>query len=228
MHRRHRAGLSADARRRADDDDAWRHGCCSARRCPPAGWLGIAAICGGVVLLRASRRCGGGEGGSVCPGQRRGDRHLHVERCGRCADCAGAAGLHAVALSVVGGADVWWLRRTTPLHGQGARGGARICGAGASISAYALVLWAMTRAPVAPVAALRETSILDRRRAARLLLGERPTRRGWGGAVASRQVQQCCDWHQDSSRARLVVRRCCDVPCLSRRGNRGAPRGAPR
>jgi drug/metabolite transporter (DMT)-like permease len=51
------------------------------------------------------------------------------------------------------------------------------------IGAYALVLWAMTRAPVAPVAALRETGILFGVVLARVLLGERPGRRGWSGAV---------------------------------------------
>jgi drug/metabolite transporter (DMT)-like permease len=33
-------------------------------------------------------------------------------------------------------------------------------GAGASMGSYAIALWAMTRAPVATVAALRETSVL--------------------------------------------------------------------
>jgi drug/metabolite transporter (DMT)-like permease len=42
----------------------------------------------------------------------------------------------------------------------------------------------MTRAPVAPVAAFRETSILFGVVLARLLLGERPGRWGWGGAAA--------------------------------------------
>jgi drug/metabolite transporter (DMT)-like permease len=42
----------------------------------------------------------------------------------------------------------------------------------------------MTRAPVAPVAALRETSILLGVVLARLFLGERPGRRGWSGALA--------------------------------------------
>jgi len=45
------------------------------------------------------------------------------------------------------------------------------------------VLWAMTRAPVAPVAALRETAILFGVVMARFLLGERPGRRGWGSAL---------------------------------------------
>jgi len=51
------------------------------------------------------------------------------------------------------------------------------------IGSYALVLWAMTRAPVAPVAARRETAIVFGVALARLLLGERPGNRGWAGAL---------------------------------------------
>jgi drug/metabolite transporter (DMT)-like permease len=57
-------------------------------------------------------------------------------------------------------------------------------GAGCAIGSYAIALWAMTRAPVAPVAALRETAILFGVLLARLVLGERPSRWGWGGALA--------------------------------------------
>ena len=41
-----------------------------------------------------------------------------------------------------------------------AAGGADLIGGAASLGAYAIVLWAMTRAPIAAVAALRETSVL--------------------------------------------------------------------
>ncbi len=42
-----------------------------------------------------------------------------------------------------------------------ARGWRRgLIGGAASLGAYAIVLWAMTRAPIAAVAALRETSVL--------------------------------------------------------------------
>jgi drug/metabolite transporter (DMT)-like permease len=67
-----------------------------------------------------------------------------------------------------------------PTWREAARG---LGGAGCAIGSYGLVLWAMTRAPVAPVAALRETSILFGMLMARLLLGERPGRWGWGGAA---------------------------------------------
>ncbi len=48
-----------------------------------------------------------------------------------------------------------------------------VLGAGASIGAYAIALWAMTRAPVASVAALRETSVLFAALFGTLLLKER-------------------------------------------------------
>ena len=48
-----------------------------------------------------------------------------------------------------------------------------LLGGGASISSYAIALWAMTRAPVASVAALRETSVLFAALLGTLLLKER-------------------------------------------------------
>lgn len=52
------------------------------------------------------------------------------------------------------------------------RGG--LFGGAASIAAYALALWAMTKAPIATVAALRETSILFAVAIGVLFLGEKP------------------------------------------------------
>lgn len=58
------------------------------------------------------------------------------------------------------------------------RGLARGLGGGlCSVASYALALWAMTRAPVGQVAALRETSMLFGVLLAWLALGERPPRR---------------------------------------------------
>jgi drug/metabolite transporter (DMT)-like permease len=46
-------------------------------------------------------------------------------------------------------------------------------GGGASLGAYSIALWAMTRAPVASVAALRETSVLFASVLGTVLLKER-------------------------------------------------------
>jgi len=79
---------------------------------------------------------------------------------------------------------LWLYRRGPPRPPTWPEARRGLGGAGCAIGSYALVLWAMTRAPVAPVAALRETAILFGVLLARLLLGERPGRWGWGGAVA--------------------------------------------
>lgn len=59
---------------------------------------------------------------------------------------------------------VWWRReaagRATMLVYARSRWPLAALGGAASISSYAIALWAMTRAPVASVAALRETSVL--------------------------------------------------------------------
>ena len=54
----------------------------------------------------------------------------------------------------------------------------------ASMSAYAIALWAMTLAPVAMVAALRETSVLFALLIARVMLGERFGPMRWAGAAS--------------------------------------------
>lgn len=59
-----------------------------------------------------------------------------------------------------------------------------LLGGAGTIASYGIALWAMTLAPVAVVAALRETSILFAMLLARLLLGERPGRqRVWSALV---------------------------------------------
>lgn len=153
---------------------------------PVAGLVGIAAICGGVMLL-ARRRGDAGEARAV--------RFALANAVVICVytlnDAVGvrisqaplAYTLWLFPLSAI--PTFLWLRRSTPLHAPSAREALRgLGGAGASIGAYALVLWAMTQAPVAPVAALRETGILIGVILAWLLLHERPGRRGWSGAVA--------------------------------------------
>ena len=56
-------------------------------------------------------------------------------------------------------------------------------GGGCSMAAYAITLWAMTVAPIAPVAAIRETAMLFGVAFARIFLGERPGRRGWAAVL---------------------------------------------
>lgn len=65
-----------------------------------------------------------------------------------------------------------------------------------TLGAYGLALWAMTRAPIALVAALRETSVIFGALLAVMLLGERLSRTRWAaiavvtaGAIAIKLVQ---------------------------------------
>jgi len=59
-----------------------------------------------------------------------------------------------------------------------------IVGGGLSAAAYAISVWAMTKAPVALVASLRETSVLFATLIGARLLKERLTPRRWAGIVA--------------------------------------------
>jgi drug/metabolite transporter (DMT)-like permease len=152
---------------------------------PAVAWLGVATICAGVGLL-ARRRHVAGEAMAV----RFALANAVVVAGYTLNDAVGVRISHAplvytlwmFPLSAV--PTLLWLHRATPLRwpspAETARG---VGGAGASIGAYSLVLWAMTRAPVAPVAALRETGILFGVVMAQLFLGERPGRRGWTGAA---------------------------------------------
>ena len=153
---------------------------------PVLACAGIATICGGVVLLGRRRR-NADEARAV----RFALLNAVVIAAYTLNDSVGvriagsplAYTLWMYPLSAV--PTVLWLGRKTPLVWPSKREAMRgVAGAGASIGAYALVLWAFTRAPVAPVAALRETSILIGVVLARLLLSERPDRRGWSGAAA--------------------------------------------
>jgi drug/metabolite transporter (DMT)-like permease len=152
---------------------------------PLLAWVGIAAICSGVGML-ARRRGVAGEGAAVCLA------------------LANAVVIAAYTLNDAVGARVsgsplayvLWLFPMTavptliclhwralpplPTWREVRRG---LGGAGCAVGSYALVLWAMTLAPVAPVAAMREMAILFGMVLARILLGERPGRWGWGGAV---------------------------------------------
>lgn len=155
-------------------------------RLRPAGWAGIGAICVGVVLL-ARRRGAPGEreaavfalGNAVVIAA-----YTMTDALG--ARASGAPYAYTLWVFLLSAApSVAWLHRFGVLHRpslpEALRGAG---GAACSIGAYALTLWAMTRAEVAPVSALRETAMLFGLLFARLALGERPGGRGWAAAGA--------------------------------------------
>ncbi|MBL8329130.1 MAG: EamA family transporter [Rubrivivax sp.] len=109
----------------------------------------------------------------------------------RQAAAAGSTALaYVVMLFVLDGlpypAWVWW--RRTPAERQGLARYARqrwplaTLGGLASLGSYGIALWAMTRAPVAVVSALRETSVLFATLLSVLVLKERFTLRRAAGA----------------------------------------------
>lgn len=155
---------------------------------PAAGWLGVAAVCAGVLLLARNRR-------HAADAEARAAVGVALANAGVIAaytlvDAAGArASGHAVAYTLwlfvlMAVPTVPVLLRFRIAVPGGAEAVRALGGGGASLGAYALALWAMAQAPVAAVAALRETSTLFGLVLARLALGERPGAAGWAGAAA--------------------------------------------
>ena len=166
------------------------------------GWLGVLLISGGVMLLAGdSWRCGAFQG--------------------RAAMFALATAASIVVYTLVDGvgarlsghaaAYTGWVFVLTAIplvmiflvrDGASTRAYCRqhwrrgLFGGVCTLGAYGLALWAMTRAPIALVAALRETSVIFGALLAVLLLGERLSRTRWAaiaivtaGAIAIKLVQ---------------------------------------
>lgn len=153
---------------------------------PLAGWLGIVIICAGVALM-ARRRGAPGEAAAI----RLSLVNAVVITAYTLNDAIGArASGDAVAytlwiLPLAAIPVLLWLHRGSPLRVPSKAEWLRGLGAGGcTLAAYSLALWAMTIAPVAPIAALREASMLFGIALARIFLGERPGRRRWAAAVA--------------------------------------------
>ncbi len=166
------------------------------------GWLGIAMVCGGVIAMGvvAARRSAPMHPNGQTP---RSLRSPLVTAIGwalftaltivsyTLIDSAGVrsapqAWMYVAWLTVLQGIVVSAVllmraRGRFVLYAQ-QRGIAPLFTGLASMGGYGVALWAMTRAPVAAVAALRETSILFALLIARVLLGERPGAARWGAA----------------------------------------------
>ncbi|MBB5019737.1 drug/metabolite transporter (DMT)-like permease [Chitinivorax tropicus] len=129
------------------------------------GLLGISLLCGGIALLAVGQWRHGADRRAVWFGL----ANAVVIVCYTLFDGLGArqAGhaasytawlfaFNALPLLAIG----VWLRRAT-LLGQLRQGYRRmLIGGGCSVGAYGIALWAMTQAPIALVAALRESSVL--------------------------------------------------------------------
>lgn len=144
---------------------------------PAAGWAGIALVCGGIVLMAGS-------------GNRRNLQlplfiavviatYTLVDARG--ARLSGNALSYTLWLFLLSGLPLplWVLaRRRAELGDYLRRNWARgLVGGIGTTTSYGIALWAMTLAPVAIIAALRETSILFALALSALLLKERISRR---------------------------------------------------
>jgi drug/metabolite transporter (DMT)-like permease len=152
---------------------------------PLTAWLGVACICVGVALLARRRGVPGERAATLLALANAVVIAAYTVNDGmgaRISQAPLAYTLWLFPLTAI--PTLLWLHRKDRLIRPTPREALRgLGGAACMIGAYALVLWAMTRAPVAPVAALRETGIVFGVVLARVLLDERPGRRGWGGAV---------------------------------------------
>jgi len=150
---------------------------------PLGVWLGVAAISGGVLAIGLTRSALG-------TGSRRHALGYALANAAIIASytivdgigvrASGNALQYIALLSLVDGlpyfAIVVWQRRAAlgpVLAYMRVRWPIALLGSCASLGAYGIALWAMTRAPVASVAALRETSVLFAALIGTLLLGEK-------------------------------------------------------
>jgi drug/metabolite transporter (DMT)-like permease len=136
---------------------------------PFGAWIGVLAVSAGVVAVGLSRGAVGGHPGKAL-------RYalanaaiiaLYTLVDGLGVRAAGNALSYVATLFLFEGLPyftlVMWRRgaqRPDALRYMGRRWKLALAGTGASFGSYAIALWAMTQAPVATVAALRETSVL--------------------------------------------------------------------
>jgi drug/metabolite transporter (DMT)-like permease len=143
------------------------------------GWLGIALICTGVLVLAGhSWRSGASHPGAALAAlANAGVIALYTLVDGQGVRLAG----HALAYTgwVFLLTAVFMLATAAALRGRAlwrqlpGAGRTALLGGTGTLAAYSLVLWAMAQAPIALVAALRETSIVFAALIGALFLGER-------------------------------------------------------
>lgn len=153
------------------------------------GWLGIGLVCGGVLATSVTRQGAGGQRRTIVLAL----LNAVVIACYTWVDGIGArlSGSPAaytltiiLAPSVLLAIWVGWHHNQAFAEALRRRWHMGLGGAACILGSYGLALWAMTRAPIAPVAALRETAILFGLVLARLVLGERLTPgRALGGVL---------------------------------------------
>jgi drug/metabolite transporter (DMT)-like permease len=142
-------------------------------------WLAVLLICGGILALYATARAG-------AAAARRTTAFALLTACviacytvidGVGVRRSGAPAAYTIWIFMLSGAGLfaWALARRARALAAFARANLVLVpfGGVATLGSYAIALWAMTRAPVATIAALRETSILFATAIAALVLRER-------------------------------------------------------
>ncbi len=150
---------------------------------PLAAWLGIGGISAGVLLIGLTRSAAGGGSRRHALGYALANACIIASYTivdGLGVRVSGNALQYVALLFLLDGgpyfAIVMWQRRAaldTAFATMRTRWPVALLGACASLGAYGIALWAMTRAPVASIAALRETSVLFAALIGVLLLKER-------------------------------------------------------
>jgi len=149
---------------------------------PPGGWLGVALICGGVMLLAgdAWRKQAFNRNAALFAIGTAGVIVIYTLVDGVGVRLSGNAASYTgwvFLLTSIPFAAIFLVRDRTAtmtyLQQHWQRG---LLGGACALASYALALWAMTRAPIALVAALRETAVIFGVLIAALVLGERITR----------------------------------------------------
>ena len=155
----------------------------------PMAWLGMLLVSGGVFLL--GYRALGHAPSRAAVGFALANAAviaLYTLIDGRGARVSGNAWSYIVWLFVLDGIpfSLWMLatRRETFIAHLRRRSRRALAGGGLSAAAYAISVWAMTKAPVALVASLRETSVLFATLIGARLLRERLSARRWSGVIA--------------------------------------------
>jgi drug/metabolite transporter (DMT)-like permease len=155
----------------------------------PVAWLGMLLVSGGVFLL--GYRALGHAPSRAAVGFALANAvviALYTLIDGRGARVSGNAWSYIVWLFVLDGIpfSLWMLatRRETFIAHLRRRSRRALAGGGLSAAAYAISVWAMTKAPVALVASLRETSVLFATLIGARLLRERLSARRWSGVIA--------------------------------------------
>jgi len=155
----------------------------------PVAWAGMLLISGGVFLL--GYRALGHAPSRAAVGFALANAAviaLYTLIDGRGARVSGNAWSYIVWLFVLDGIpfSLWMLatRRETFVAHLRRRSRRALAGGGLSAAAYAISVWAMTKAPVALVASLRETSVLFATLIGARLLRERLSARRWSGVIA--------------------------------------------